>query len=176
MELGLVRNESGHPTEWVSPFQVGLQGTIRTPIKDPATSCPVHLPVVSASTRLLPLVKWVSPIQWDHVLLYNSSLSSCCRCWQEGEYWEGVYCVRRQQYLTEMSNSMPSSYGWSHYSNRDRVSSQGSELYKYVCMSGVGRQLCVTLMGFFLKTAISKVYQPLVLFLYWFCPICAIFM
>lgn len=139
MELGLVRNESGHPTEWVSPSQVGLQGTIRTPIKDPATSCPVHLPVVSASTRLLSLVKWVSPIQWDHVLLYDSSFSSCCRCWVRGKGMGGVYSVRRHQYLTEMSNSRPSSYGWSYYSNRDVVSSQGSELYKNVHMSGVGR-------------------------------------
>lgn len=54
----------------------------------------------------------------------------------------GVYCVRRHQYLTEMPNSMPSSYGWSHYSNRDMVSSQSSELYKNVCMSGVGRVMC----------------------------------
>lgn len=36
MELGLVRNESGHPTEWVSPSQVALQGTIKSPIKGPA--------------------------------------------------------------------------------------------------------------------------------------------
>lgn len=50
VELGLVGNESGHPTEWVSPSQVALQGTIKTTIKGQAPSYPVHLPAVSAST------------------------------------------------------------------------------------------------------------------------------
>lgn len=51
-----------------------------------------------------------------------------------------------------------------------------NSLSMFACQ-GLEDKLCVTLMGFiFLKTAISKVYQLLVLFLYWFSPIWAIFM
>lgn len=116
VELGLVRNESGHPTEWVSPSQVALQGTIKSPIKGPGPSCPVHLPAVSARAQL-PLVKWVSPSQWDHLLLHDS-FSSCSRCWVG---MRRVYVPERisiLQWCHTPTNSMPS-YSWNHHLNEN---------------------------------------------------------
>lgn len=135
VELGLVKNESGHPTEWVSPSQVALQGTIKSPIKGPAPKGPVHLPAVSARAQL-PLVKWVSPSQWDHVLLYDS-FSSCSRrsvgrggsmC-QKGSvaYSDVKFPLTPCHLIAEAITQMET---W--------LFSQGSEFYKFVCTSGGG--------------------------------------
>ena len=59
----------------------------------------------------------------------------------------GLLC-QKTSVSYRMSNSMPSAYYWSHYSNRDMALLPRLWLYKCVHMSGVGSWLCVTLMGF----------------------------